>query len=392
MEFKTIILDASGQHEVTLDMSLYKSDKGFAGELNSRYPVSAGMPSATEQVFAQCGFYRNEDRKAGVKSPKIRAILDGMDGLQAAGTTAPGSNGISRFLAPAALLTAVENDIYEDRSGVLGQFRQLVGVTQSVAGNRYERPVFNYDPARNSRAKPIAQLSEPTAIGLLTVGETSGTIPIYSSGLEISDQAMDYFGFSEVSKCMSIMATEDLADRADGWLLSMLNGDADHGMGALSTVSGAVETAKSLDAAIVANGVLSQKAFMLWIAKHSKRAPITHIVTDINGALAIQNRTGRPNVQGDNPTSNRIDTIETVMNEMWPSTLPIFIVTDPSWPSNTLMGINQPNAIIMHESTTAAYNSVEQFVTRRSTKFRVDYGAVANRFFDRAFHVMTLIV
>lgn len=391
MEFKTTLVDISGQHEVALDMSLYKSDKGFAGELNSRFPVAAGMPSAAEQLYAQCGFYRTEDRKAGVKSPKIRAILDGMDGIQAAGV-APGSNGISRFVMPAALLTAVENDIYEDRAGVLNQFRQLVGISQSISGNRYERPVFNYNPARASRSKPVAQLSEPTTIGLLTVGETSGTIPIYSSGLEISDQAMDYFGFSEVAKCMSIMATEEMADRADGWLISMINGDADHGMAALSSVSGAVETAKSLDDSITAAGSLTQKAFMLWIAKHSKRAPITHLITDINGALAIQNRTGRPTVQGDNATSRRIDTVESVMNEMWPSELPIFIVTDPNWPANTVLGISKPSAIIMYESTTASYNSVEQFVTRRSTKFRVDFGAVAGRFFDRAFHSLSLTV
>lgn len=392
LEFKANIVDATGTHEISMDMSMYRSDKGFTGELNSRFPVAAGMPTASEQVFAQCGFYRNEDRRAGIRSPKIRALLDGMDGIQAAGQTAPGSNGISRFLLPAALLQAVENDIYEDRSGVLGQFKQLVGVSQSVTGNRYERPVFNYDPARESRAKPVAQLSEPVSIGLLTVSETSGTIPIFSSGLEVSDQAMDYFGFAEVSKCMSIMATEDMADRADGWLLSMLNGDADHAMSALASVTGAVETAASLDNTIIAAGKLTQMAYMSWIAKHSKRAPITHLITDIKGAVAIQERSGRPTVQGDNPNSKRIDTIESVMNPQWPSELPVYIVTDPNWPSNTILGINKPNAIIMYESTTAAYNSVEQFVTRRSTKFRVDYGAVANRFYDRAFHVLALTV
>lgn len=392
MEFKTTIVDASGSNqEVTLDLSMYRSPKGFAGEVNSRFPVGPNMPKASEQLFAQCGFYRKEDRRAGLQSPRMRAILEGMDGTQAA-QTAPGGVGISRFIMPAALLSAVENDIYEDRSGALAQFRRLVAIEQSVSGTRYERPVFNYDPARESRAKPIAQLSEPTAMGLLTVGETSGTVPIFSSGLEISDPAMDYFGFSEVSKCMSIMAIEDMADRADGWLLSMVNGDADHGMSALASVSGAVEKAKDFDSTISSAGVLTQKAWVSWIAKHSKRAPITHIVTDIAGLLAIQNRTGRPTVQGDNPTSNRVDTVESVMNPLWPSELPVYLVTDSNWASGYILGISQPSAIIMYESTTAAYNSVEQFVTRRSTKFRVDYGAVANRFFDRGFHALSLTV
>lgn len=386
MEFNFNIVDSTGQHEAKVGMDLYKSERGFVGELNSRFPVAAGMPTASEQLFAQCGFYRANDPVNGIKSAKIRDILEGVAGTKMdAASTAPGGVGISRFVAPAAILTGIQNDLYENKSGALGQFKQLVGVTQSIQGNRYERPVFNYDAARASRSKPIAQLSEPTAIGLLTVGETSGTIPVFASGLEISDPAMDYFGFSEVQKCMSIMVQEEMAERADDWLLTVLNGDSDHGMSALSQVK-----ANTIDTSIVAAGTLTQKAFMKWIATHSKRNPITHLVTDIDGALAIQNRSGRPNVQTDNPTSKRIDTVETIMNDMWPSTLPIYIVTDPSWPANTILGINQPNALILYESSTASYSSVESFVTRRSTKFRADFGAVALRFFDRASQVLSL--
>ena len=138
--------------------------------------------------------------------------------------------------------------------------------------------------------------------------------------------------------------------------------------------------------------MLTQKAWIKWIAKHSKRAPITHVITDIDGALAIQNRTGRPTANTDNQTSQRMDTIEVVMSDLWPSNLPVYIVTDAAWPVNTILGISQPNAIVLHESSTANYSSVEQFVTRRSTKFRVDFGAVANRFYDRAFHRLNLIL
>jgi hypothetical protein len=388
MEFKATLQDGTGQHEITLDMGLYKSEQGFVGALNSQFPTPQGMPTASEQLFAQCGLYRTADLKSGIKPAKIRDILDG-GGLSAAGT-APGSTGISRFVAPAAILAGVQNDIYEDRSGVLAQFMNLVAFTQSVAGNRYEKPVFNYDPARNSRSKPVAQLAEPTSIGLLTVGEQSGTIPIFASGLEISDQAMDYFGFAEVQKCMSIMATYDIAERADGWLLSMMAGDADHGMAALS--GDQVEKAVTIDSSIAAAGVLTQKAWIKWIAKHSKRAPITHVITDIDGALAIQNRTGRPTANTDNQTSQRMDTIEVVMDPLWPSNLPIYIVTDANWPVNTILGISKPNAIVLHESSTANYSSVEQFVTRRSTKFRIDYGAVAARFYTRAFHRLNLVL
>ena len=390
MEFKANITDITGTHEVTLGMDLYKSGKGFSAEFNSRHPTAAGMPTATDQLYAQCGLFRTNDITTGLRSAKARDILEGMSGAALNAATAPGSVGISRFVAPAALLDAIQNDMYEDRSGVLGQFKNLVAFTQSVQGNRYERPVFNYDPARNSRAKPIAQLAEPTNIALLTIGEQSGTIPVFSSGLTVSDQAVDYFSFAEIQKCMSIMVQNDMADRADGWLITMLNGDQDHGMTALAGTQ--IEKANSIDSAITVAGTLTQKAWIKWISKYSKRSPITHVITDIDGALAIQNRTGRSTVTTDNGTSKRIDTTEVTMNDMWPSELPVYIVTDPNWPANCILGISKPSAIVMYESISANYNSVEQFVTRRSTTFRADFGAVATRFMERAHHRLDLIL
>ena len=55
MEFKATLQDGTGQHEITLDMGLYKSEQGFVGALNSKYPTPQGMPTASEQLFAQCG-------------------------------------------------------------------------------------------------------------------------------------------------------------------------------------------------------------------------------------------------------------------------------------------------------------------------------------------------
>jgi hypothetical protein len=391
MEFIATLNDGTGQHEIKLDMSLYKSERGFVSELNHRFPTPVGMPTASDQLFAQCGLYKQPAGRTGLRAPRMREIIEGIGGIGIdAASTAPGNTGISRFVAPAAMLMGIQDDIYEDRDGVMAQFMRLVAYTNSVAGNRYERMVMSYNPARNSRAKPVAQLAEPTSIGLLTTGEQSGTIPVYASALEISDQALAYFGFAEVQKCMTIMATYDLAERADGWLVSMLSGDTDHGMSALSGEQ--VQKAVTFDSGIVSAGVLTQKAWIKWIAKHSKRAPISHIVCDVDMALAIQNRTGRPTVQGDDATSKRIDTTEVVMSDLWPSELPVYIVTDPNWPANTILGISKPNAIVLHESSTANFTSVENFITRRSTKFRVDYGAVATRLFDRAFHRLNLVL
>ena len=123
MEFKAIITDITGNHEVTLGMDLYKSPNGFSAEFNSRHPTAAGMPTASDQLYAQCGLFRTNDITHGIRSAKVRDILEGMSGIALDAATAPGNVGISRFVAPAAILDAIQNDMYEDRSGVLGQFR-----------------------------------------------------------------------------------------------------------------------------------------------------------------------------------------------------------------------------------------------------------------------------
>ena len=102
MEFKATITDITGQHEITLDMSLYKSNKGFSAELNSRYPTAAGMPTASDQLYAQCGLFRSNDNANGIYSAKARDILEGVSGIAMNAATAPGNVGISRFVSPAA--------------------------------------------------------------------------------------------------------------------------------------------------------------------------------------------------------------------------------------------------------------------------------------------------
>ena len=263
----------------------------------------------------------------------------------------------------------------------------LVGQRESIQGLRAERPVFNFNAARNSRSRPIAQGSEPVTQGLLNVGEKSYTIPVYSHGLEITDQAAEYFGTDMINRCVRLMISEDMADRVDQWLISMLNGDADYDMAALTP-----EKAQLYDSTISTAGVLTQKAYMHWINAKSRVSPITHLITNFDTAYKIENRTGRPTIMGDNGTSRRIDTTEYIMNPSWPGELPVVIVNHPNWPANTILGISKPDAILYFNSTSAAYNAVESFVIRRTSKIRIDYGGLAIRHFDQAFHPLSLTV
>lgn len=387
MEFKTVINDGNGQHEVALDMSIYRSALSPKAEIDNRFPVLAGTPLASDQILANHGFYRNTDSRRGIVAPRISALRDDGLSVNAAVGTAPGSNGISRFLAPMAVLSSIEDAIYEDRSGAMSQFMQLVGQSETITGLRAERPVFNYNPARDSRARPVAQGSEPTAIGLLGLGEKSYTLPTYSYGLEVTDQAAEYLGTEHLNRCVRIMVTADLAARIDGWLLSMVNGDSDYDMAALAT-----EKANTFDSSITVANKITQKAYMKWINKYARTTPITHLVMDFDTAMLLEQREGRPVVTGDNATSPRIDTTEFISNPSWPGRLPVVIVNDPNWPAGLILGLHKPDAILYFQSVSANYSAAEQYIMRRTSKLRVDYGGLAIRHYDMAFHALSLTV
>jgi hypothetical protein len=176
-------------------------------------------------------------------------------------------------------------------------------------------------------------------------------------------------------------------ERANGYILSLLNGDVDLSMQALSSFAGKLQTAASLDAA--ATSGLTQRAWLNWLSQRSNKRTITHIVTDLAGAMAIENRIGKPVITGDNPNSPRIDTLMSVLNPKWPANVRIFLTDDVNWPARTIMGVDARYGIHRVSSLTAQYSAIEQFVLKRSTAMRVDKGEMLYRLFDEAFEVLT---
>jgi hypothetical protein len=128
---------------------------------------------------------------------------------------------------------------------------------------------------------------------------------------------------------------------------------------------------------------------MLWLNSNGKKRRIDWVVTDILGALAIQNRSGRPVIVGDNGTSVRINTNERVANPTWNDEVNVFITDDANWPAGTVMGIDSRYAIQRVTSTNASYEATENFVLRRSTAMRFDYGSLSRRLYNDAFECLT---
>ena len=383
------IVDQHGQvHQASVGLETLAEAKagGFKhvpAMLNARYPTRKDQPTASQQLYAQMG--------AGQKNLKMNYALQGQ-GFTAGAVTEDGSIA-GRLVALPYLMDTLENKLTASDYGIQALFNRKAAVIDTINGTKFDRPFLNFSKPEGARSRAIAQLGEPTSMLTLTTSDKSWKIAGSSIGMEISDEAAAATSLDIVSLSMTRQAEVEALERIEQQLLSFLNGDSDLDMLALSTVTGAVKNAKTaFDTSLTVAGTLSQKAWVNWLFYGSRVRRIDTVITDLAGALAIENRSGRPNVNGDNATSKRIDTLENVVNPTWPDQVDVIISQDPNWPANTIVGFDSRYAYHIVNSTTLSYTAMESFALRRSTKMRVDSGSIAYRLFDDAWQVLTLTV
>ena len=382
-------INAQGENqEVPLDASIYRraAEDGLSVEalINREHPTSPDGPTAFQQICASEGIILSGNREYGIRSSTMDQILS-------AGTNVADAVPTSRILFPAVVLSILEDRLVPDRSETVNAFDGMVAVDDTINSDRFERPILNFKRAEGARSQAIAQLSEPTTMMTITVSDKSQRIGGTSIGLEIADQALKAASLDFVTLAMVRQADVELAEKIDGYIQAFLNGDEDWGYGALAAIPGKVRNASSFDPALAGTpGQLSQVAWMRYLINNHKKRKITHIITDIDGAMAIEKRIGRPTVRGDNGTSPRIDTLEVIANAQWDDKVTIFITTDANWPAGTLLGFDNRYAIHRVTSTSLAYQAAEEYAIRRSKKFRVDVGQAVFRLYDEAWDVMVL--
>jgi hypothetical protein len=292
----------------------------------------------------------------------------------------------ARVLLMPAIGALVEDKLVGDLNMNADQYDRMIAIDTTIADEWYLWPEANYSAPEAARSQAIGPLSKPVNMLALTTVEKSIRVPTYALGIEWDDRVTKYLNLDFISLSIARQIAVERNARANENLLAMLNGDADVGMASLSSL-GKVKTAVSLDAA--ATSGITQKAWMLWLYSNSKKRRIDWVVTDILGALEIQGRSGRPVIVGDNGTSVRINTNERVANPTWNDEVNVFITDDPNWPAKTIMGIDSRYAIQRVTSTNASYQAQEEFVLRRSTAMRFDYGTLSRRMYLDAFECLT---
>lgn len=378
------IMQAGGaQERIVIDASIYPEAKaaGLTVEehLNQKYAKGADLSFGTpyKQILASEGLVKAADNKFGIRSPTLHQVINSTgDGASAAANvdrkTDPfGSQ--SRILFPMAVISAIEDAVQPDRVTDDVIFRRMAAATVPIAGDTYAQPVLNYNtpsgPNNNpngAKAGRVVQLGQVPTMMLLTTSDRYATIPTFGIGVEFSSKALQSTTLDIFTLSINRYLQIEKDQRVYGYINNLFAGDIDTGTTAVPTI-----TSTSLDSAAT-GGVLTHKAWVMFLAQNRKRRHIDYLICDIATYLKIESRTGRP---GSNAYDPRLSVIDP---QLVPAS-PVPFGTDVQWmivdsfadggpvPANTVWALDSSQAFMILENTEGAYEATEEFVLRRST-------------------------
>lgn len=394
-------IDKNGQQqEIQLnDLSLYREAmaKGvsFRQLVNQKYPTQAGMPDTFMQMCRSAGLRFRKDEVTGIPAANLMDVLE----PQSANGSFVDSSGISpsRYLFPVAVLEVMESALQGEQNEATAAMESIVGYNQTISTSKFEQPVVDYTQTQgpeSSQFSRIAQNAAPNIMLSLKASDVTRKVGTTSIGLEISREAM--MGTTLDLVALTMMRFLKIANYNE-WVTQiglLLSGDPDATVTTFSAGTSALSsvTAASYDATIVANGVLTQAAWLKYLYNKSLKMTKTHIICDFATMLAIDNRLGRP-TNFHNNTIDRVDVPFKVIYPVMQDVVNIIVMPSGTFSANTIMGLDATSpAVGKVVSTFAEYSAIEDVVMRKSTTLRIDRGWLAWRMWDDAFDVMTLTV
>ena len=399
METKLSIRDEKGANvEVPLSLEMYKEaeeNRMTLGQLvNLKYETDPERyGTAFAQMMASAGMFMQTDNRYGIRPPTIAELFNDKSAKVSLGsvTRPDGSKSDTpsgRLLFPAALIEMVESSLRPNIETYIGAFMQMVATTVNINSQKYEQPLVNYQKARDSRSQPIAQLDAPPIMALFTLSEVTRTLPKFSVGIEISDEAQRAMTIDFIARGIAEQQIFERASRMTEDLAAIVTGDTDSNQAALSAY-----TAQSLDSGISTAGVLTQKAWVKFLRKNWMKRSITDVICDIDTYLAIQGRSGRPTRNDESTTDERLNSVPQVRLPGINQNVSVFITDGSPLGANTILGLDRTKALRRVVYIGAAYNEIERFVMRRSTQMRMDWSErIESQGFAEAFELMTLTV
>lgn len=391
MNAKSTIIDHKGNPiEVVLEASLYHEahDNGLTvGQMLERKygkdTDTAKYGSVLEQCAATSGLIRKPNDAYGFKSPTLAEVFNGRAEMNA-GVIVRDAQPASRILFPAVFLQWIENALVKDFTTQPQIFEQMIAISDTIAGARFEQPVVDFTKPQGARSQGIAQGAVPANMMTITASDVARKIPTFSIGLEITEEALKATTLDFLALSLGRQVAAERDARVEGYINAMVAGDADQlNMGALGS-----NTTTSYDA-LATGGIVTQKAWVKYLFNNFRFRQISHIMCDVDTALKIEGRTGKPVITADDPNSPRIDATFQLLNYKL-SQVKMFILTGGVIATSTIVGIDSRYAIRRVRNSEAEYQAAEQFVMKKTQQLRFDFGEIVYRLFDQAWDVMTI--
>ena len=387
--------DQSGvQHEASVAVTDYAeaADNGLSLSqfMSRKFPTDElKYGSVLSQALASNGLYMKSNPKLGIRASSMKDVLNGVK-ISAGAITSPDGTGnttpAGRLFFPEVILQTIAANLEEDKGDFFQGYENLLSGTETVNAPEFKRAKIDVTAPEASEAQSVAQLAEPASMVSITAADHTTPIPSKGIGIMISDQAIATTSFDLVNTVMARQAKGEKLRMVTSSLSDCFNGNSDLGLAALTTFNAA-----TLDATIVAAGVLTQKAWIHYLRDNYQTINLTNLVCTIDTALKIEARTGRPVITNDDPNSPRIDSLFSIDN-LGIRPPRVFLVPASVVPENRIVGLDNEYALRRYINVSATYSAVEEFLLRRAKALRVDFGQTTTRLYDQAFSVVDLLV
>lgn len=395
-----IQLADGSQQEVPITIEDYKAadDRGLTLSqfYNQKFQTAENQGTAFQQMLMATGLLLSNNRDFGYRPPTLKAIFDGTASLQGTAITRPdGSQSdtpAGRLLYPAVITDILSDVLYENKSAYNSAFLDMIAITRSIPTPRYDVITIDSSLPRGARAQPIGQLAEPSRMLSVKTSSIQRSLPTYSIGMEISDQALEAATLDLIGLAFSAHTVEDRSALYMSDLSSLVFGSVDTGDVALAAV-----TATSFDSTL-ANvvGAFSQKAWVKFLRQNWRKRSITDAIMDIDTYLSLEGRSGRITTLTATATDERLNPIPHVVLP-GVGAVNVFItdgvqgINNSVLGANTILGLDRSKALRRIVYTGANYHAVEEWVMRRSRAIRVDYSErIEQAGYTEAFQLMTL--
>lgn len=343
-----------------------------------------------EQFMQSSGMYLGNDRATGLRAPNMREIMTDSILLQNPVTRPDDSlrnTPSGRLLFPEIIMQTIESELREDHDDFLGGWESMIAQSVSIAGPTFDQPIIDTTAPRDQAANPIAQLAPPDALVSITVSDTPRRITTKSIGMMISQEAQQASTLDLVTLAVTAHARQERVRMVEEHINGIVVGDVDRNESALSSVQ-----ADSFDPTIVAAGDLSHIAWIKYLRSNYRKRSINWIMCDLDTALAIEGRSGRPTRDTVFVASGSNVGVNMTIDNLAVTDPRVLIVDDGVIAANTIVGLDSRFGIRRVINVTADYQAVEEYVMRKGTGLRIDYGEIAHKLYSDAFDVMTLTV